>query len=94
MSLEYQVYGQEKADVLRHPHEVIDYAQCVHGSNEARWCWWIGWIEEVPGVNCQGRSQKELLATLQASLSEALEFNRQNAIHAAESGYTEELVTA
>jgi len=55
--------------------------------------WWIGWIEEVPGVNCQEHSREELLTSLRASLSEALEFNRQDAIRAAESGYTEELVT-
>jgi len=55
--------------------------------------WWIGWIEEVPGVNCQERSREELLTSLRASLSEALEFNRKDAIRAAESGYTEELVT-
>ena len=55
--------------------------------------WWIGWIEEVPGVNCQERSREELLISLRASLTEALEFNRQDAIRAAESGYTEELVT-
>ena len=55
--------------------------------------WWIGWIEEGPGVNCQERTRDELLASLKASLSEALEFNCQDAIHAAESGYTEELVT-
>ena len=55
--------------------------------------WWIGWIEEVPGVNCQERSREELLESLRASLTEALEFKRQDAIRAAESGYTEELVT-
>ena len=55
--------------------------------------WWIGWIEEVSGVNCQERSREELLQSLRASLSEALEFNRQDAIRAAESGYTEERVT-
>jgi len=55
--------------------------------------WWIGWIEEVPGVNCQERSREELLRSLRASLTEALESNRQDAIRAAESGYTEELVT-
>ena len=22
--------------------------------------WWIGWIEEVPGVNCQERTHEEL----------------------------------
>lgn len=42
--------------------------------------WWIGWIEEVLGVNCQERSREELLKSLRASLTEALEFNRQDAI--------------
>ena len=23
--------------------------------------WWIGWIEEVPGVNCQEATREELL---------------------------------
>jgi predicted RNase H-like HicB family nuclease len=23
--------------------------------------WWIGWVEEVPGVNCQEKSLKELM---------------------------------
>ena len=36
--------------------------------------WWIGWIEEVPGVNCQERSHDELLETLAITLNEALEF--------------------
>lgn len=26
--------------------------------------WWIGWIEEVPGVNCQEATRDELLETL------------------------------
>ena len=26
--------------------------------------WWIGWIREIPGVNCQERSREELLETL------------------------------
>ncbi len=38
--------------------------------------WWIGWIEEIPGVNCQERTCKELLDTLTITLLEALEFNR------------------
>lgn len=37
---------------------------------------WIGWIEEVPGVNCQEASKKELLQSLQVTLREALELNR------------------
>jgi predicted RNase H-like HicB family nuclease len=55
--------------------------------------WWIGWIEEVPGVNCQERTHEELLGSLKTTLSEALEFNRQDAIQAAASGFSEELVT-
>ena len=38
--------------------------------------WWIGWIEEIPGVNCQERTKTELLDTLKITLQEALEFNR------------------
>lgn len=41
--------------------------------------WWIGWIEEVPGVNCQGETREELLANLREALAEALELNRQEA---------------
>ena len=55
--------------------------------------WWIGWIEEIPGVNCQERTRAELVASLRTTLAEALEFNRQDAIRAAAAGYTEELVT-
>ena len=33
--------------------------------------WWIGWIEEVPGVNCQERTKDELLETLKVTLEEA-----------------------
>ncbi len=35
--------------------------------------WWIGWIEEIPGVNCQESSKHELLESLQITLREALE---------------------
>ena len=55
--------------------------------------WWIGWIEEVPGVNCQEKSREELLESLKVTLKEALEFNRQDAIQAASSDFTEEPVT-
>ncbi len=51
--------------------------------------WWIGWIEEVPGVNCQEPSRDELLESLKVTLSEALEFNRSDAIDAAGDGYEE-----
>lgn len=37
--------------------------------------WWIGWIEEVPGVNCQEHSREALLETLRVTLREALELS-------------------
>jgi predicted RNase H-like HicB family nuclease len=55
--------------------------------------WWIGWIEEVPGVNAQERTKEALLASLREILSEALEFNRAEARKAAEDNYFEEIVT-
>lgn len=50
---------------------------------------WIGWIEEIPGVNCQEPTRDELLRTLEVTLREALEFNRADAIGAAGIGYEE-----
>lgn len=38
--------------------------------------WWIGWIEEVPGVNCQEATRDELLETLKITLKEILEINK------------------
>ena len=55
--------------------------------------WWIGWIEEVPGVNCQEKTRAELLASLRTTLKEALDFNREEAIQAAAADYTEEQLT-
>ncbi len=55
--------------------------------------WWVGWIEEVPGVNAQEKSKEELLSSLRDILVEALEFNRSDARLLAEDNYTEELVT-
>jgi len=55
--------------------------------------WWIGWIAEVPGVNCQEHTREALLASLKAALVEALDFNRREALQAADTGYSEELIT-
>jgi predicted RNase H-like HicB family nuclease len=55
--------------------------------------WWIGWIEEVPGVNCQEATREALLESLRVTLSEMLEFNRQDALDSAGSDYVEELIT-
>ena len=55
--------------------------------------WWLGWIEEVPGVNAQELTKEALLSSLREILTEALEFNRAEARQAAENDYTEKLVT-
>lgn len=54
--------------------------------------WWIGWIEEVPGVNCQEQSREELVLSLRATLIEALEMNRQDAREAAGASYEEQSI--
>ncbi len=51
--------------------------------------WWIGWIEEVPGVNCQESTRGELLESLRITLSEALEMNRADAKKAAGKDFEE-----
>jgi predicted RNase H-like HicB family nuclease len=51
--------------------------------------WWIGWIEEIPGVNCQEASREELLETLRITLHEALEFNREDALASVGTGFAE-----
>jgi predicted RNase H-like HicB family nuclease len=51
--------------------------------------WWIGWIEELPGVNCQEETREGLIESLRVTLREALELNRSDAISAAGKGYEE-----
>ncbi len=41
--------------------------------------WWIGWVEEVPGVNAQESTREGLVASLKVVLQEALEMNRAEA---------------
>lgn len=54
---------------------------------------WIGWVEEVPGVNCQENTREELIESLRVTLAEAIELNRADARKAA-GGNFEELVVA
>lgn len=54
--------------------------------------WWIGWIEEIPGVNSQGKTRVELLKNLRSALKEALEFNREDALAAAKTDYEEQAI--
>ena len=48
---------------------------------------WVGWIEEIPGVNSQGVTRDELLDNLRSALQEALEMNRADAVAAAKGAY-------
>jgi predicted RNase H-like HicB family nuclease len=51
--------------------------------------WWIGWVEEIPGVNSQGKTRDELLENLRDALEEALEMNRADAVAAASGSFEE-----
>jgi predicted RNase H-like HicB family nuclease len=45
------------------------YTAIIQQSGE----WWIGWVEEIPGVNSQGQTPEELLDNLRDAIKEALE---------------------
>ena len=38
--------------------------------------WFLGWVEEIPGVNTQGRTLREAKENLKEALSLILEVNR------------------
>lgn len=44
---------------------------------EKRGRWYVGWIEEIPGVNTQGRTLKEVRENLKEALELVLETNRE-----------------
>ena len=67
---------------------VNTYTAVLKKDNE----WWIGWIKEIPGVNCQEKSREELLETLKITLREAIELNSQEALQAAATNYSTELL--
>jgi predicted RNase H-like HicB family nuclease len=64
-------------------NEMTEYTAIVQRSGD----YWIGWIEEVPGVNCQESTREELLETLRITLAEALEFDLIPSAPAAEATY-------
>ena len=55
--------------------------------------WWIGWVEEIPGVNCQERTRDALLESLTEALGDAIEMNRKDALSAAGDQYEEITIT-
>jgi predicted RNase H-like HicB family nuclease len=54
---------------------------------------WIGWVEEIPGVNCQEGSYEKLLETLAVTAREAIELNKEEALASAGQGYRELALT-
>jgi len=56
--------------------------------------WWIGWVEEVPGVNAQEKTKDELVEALGEALDDILELNRQQARAAIEGDYEEITIPA
>jgi predicted RNase H-like HicB family nuclease len=54
--------------------------------------WWIGWIEEIPGVNCQEATREQLVESLRVTLKEALALNREEAVAAAGEAFEEEQI--
>ena len=51
--------------------------------------WWIEWVEELPGVNCQEKNRDKLLELVGVTLREALEINRADALEAAGNEFEE-----
>ncbi|NLB65873.1 MAG: type II toxin-antitoxin system HicB family antitoxin [Lentisphaerae bacterium] len=49
-------------------------------------------MKEVSSVNCQEKTWEALLESLRITLAEAIEFNCEEAVRAAVSDYSEELV--
>lgn len=81
-----EVYASEKSDRGAGMHG--EFKAVVKQDGD----WWIGWIEEIPGVNCQERTREELLDTLAETLKEALELNRQDALAMVAEPYSEETI--
>lgn len=54
--------------------------------------YWIGWIKEIPGVNCQETSRNELLETLRVTLSEAIEIYNEEVTSIVGDNYYEEMI--
>lgn len=67
----------------------MEYNAIIKNVND----WWIGWIEEVPGVNCQEKTKPELLDSLKITLKEAIEFNREDALSSAGKDYLKEQIS-
>lgn len=56
--------------------------------------WWIGWVEEVSGVNAQERTKEKLIESLKEALLDIIELNREEARREAVSDYEEVSIVA
>ena len=56
--------------------------------------WWIGWIEEVKGVNAQESTKEELIVSLREALVDILDLNRAEARREAVDNYEEVPISA
>lgn len=54
--------------------------------------WWIGWIEEIPGVNCQEKTREKLIESLTIASREIIQINKAEALAYAESDFTESII--
>lgn len=54
--------------------------------------WWIGWVQEIPGINCQERTRDELLVALEITLRETIVYNREEALRSAENQHEEVII--
>ncbi|MEO5331656.1 MAG: hypothetical protein H7839_06500 [Magnetococcus sp. YQC-5] len=54
--------------------------------------WWVGWIAEISGINCQETTREQLLKTLEITLREAIAFNRREVLMMVGSDYCEESI--
>ena len=67
-----------------------NYSAVIRQSGE----WWIGWVKEIRGVNCQAHTREELIEDLHSALAEMLEINRQDAATGMEGEVEEVTLTA
>lgn len=63
----------------------MTYTALIKQTNDG----WIGWVEEIPGINCQEATYDALLETITLTLREAIELNKAEARAAAISDYKE-----
>ena len=53
---------------------------------------WVGWMEEIPGVNSQGETREDLMDSLRSAAKEVIAMNREEALADAGDDYAEESI--